>query len=75
MKIGTKELIFRLTAAAISLTLTGAAFGIAVAHSKGAPIVTQGVAVRNYETCRKDTALDRRQQANHQLFAGLGDQL
>jgi hypothetical protein len=75
MKIATKQFIFRLTAAGISLALTGAAFGIAVAHSKVAPIVMQDAASSSHETCRKETALDRRQQVDHRLFAASGDQL
>jgi hypothetical protein len=74
MKIGTKELVFRLTAAAIGLGLTGAAFGIAVAHSKGAPVVV-AQSVTGYESCRKETALDRRQQVNRPLVAAASDQL
>ena len=38
MKIGTKELIVRLTAAAIGFALTGAVFRIAVAQSHTASI-------------------------------------
>jgi hypothetical protein len=53
MKIGTKELIFRLKAAAISLVLTGAVFGAAVAHSQKASIVAQSAASGSYETCCK----------------------
>ena len=37
MKIRTKQLIIRLTAAAISLGFAGTTFGIAVAQSKVAP--------------------------------------
>jgi hypothetical protein len=48
MKIGTRQLIFRLTAAAIGLAITGVVFGVPVAHSQEAPLVAQGTA-RNYE--------------------------
>jgi hypothetical protein len=51
MKISTKRFIFRVTAAAISLALTGAVFGIAVAHSKIASIVAEATASGGYEIC------------------------
>jgi hypothetical protein len=50
MKIGTKELIVRLTAAAIGLALTGAVFRIAVAQPHEAIIVTQATRSGSYET-------------------------
>jgi hypothetical protein len=51
MKIGTKELIVRLTAAAIGFALTGAVFLIAVAQPQEATaIVTQATEARSYET-------------------------
>jgi hypothetical protein len=41
MKIGTRELIIRLTAAGIGFALTGAVFRIAVAQSQEPTIITQ----------------------------------
>ena len=77
MKIGTKELIFRLTAAAISFALTGVFFRVAVAHSQGAPIVAQDTASGSYETpvANEAAGLGGRQRVNHYLFNGSRDRL
>ena len=56
MKIGTKELIVRLTAAAIGLALTGAVFRIAVAQSHEAIIVTQATRSGSYENSADERA-------------------
>ena len=54
MKIGTRQLIFRLTAAAIGLAATCVVFG--VAHSQEARIVL-GSVLRNYEAPTSNEAV------------------
>jgi hypothetical protein len=49
MKIRTRELIIRLTAAGIGFALTGAVFHIAAAHSHEATIVVQPTRSERYE--------------------------
>ena len=75
MKIRTKELIFRLTASAISFALSGAVFGVAVTHSKEVPINAQAAANSRYETCTKEIPLDPRPRADLHLFGSFEDQL
>jgi hypothetical protein len=42
MKISTRQMIFRLTAAAIGLAATGVVFGVAVARSQESSTVVHG---------------------------------
>jgi hypothetical protein len=56
MRISTKKFIFRVTAAAISLAVTSAIFGIAVAHSKVPPIVAKAATSGGYESCSPRTS-------------------
>ena len=67
MKIGTKELIFRLTAAAISFALTGAVFRVAVAHSQEVPIIAQRTSGDTYEipVANEAARLGYGQRVNH----------
>jgi hypothetical protein len=74
MKIRTKQLITRLTAAAISLGFAGTTFGIAVAQSKLAPVVVHTAAKKDRDTCSPDLTLGRQQLDKDGRF-GAGDLL
>ena len=53
MKIRTRELIIRLTAAGIGFVLTGTVLHIAVAQSHDATIVAQATCSGHYQMCAK----------------------
>ena len=53
MRIRTRELIIRLTAAGIGFALTGTVLHIAVAHSHDATIVSQASGSGRYELSAK----------------------
>jgi hypothetical protein len=75
MKIRTKQLIVRLTAATISLGFAGTTFGIAVAQSKVAPVIAQVVPKKDQDTCSPDLMFGRQQLDKDGRFAGAGDLL
>lgn len=75
MKIRTKQLIIRLTAAAISLGFAGTTFGIAVAQSKVAPVIEHAAAKKDQDTCSPDLTFGRQQLDKDGRFAGAGDLL
>jgi hypothetical protein len=72
MRMGTKELIFRLTAAAIGFAATGAVFHVAVAHSQEAEIIVQDTARGGFETPASNQAdrLSDRQQLRFYFLDG-----
>jgi len=72
MRIGTRELIFRLTAAAIGFAVTGAVFRVAVAHSQEAPVIAQHTARGGFETPVSNQAdrLGDRQQLRFYFLDG-----
>jgi len=68
MKNRTRELIFRLTTAAIGFLVTAMVFGVAVARSQEAPVVAAATVSVSYQTPSPgcfDGSCDRPQGSRH----------
>ena len=73
MRIGTRALIIRATAAAIGFAVTGMVFHVAVARSQEAPVIAPDTVGGGYESPVSDWA--PRQQLKHYFLDGSRDRL
>jgi hypothetical protein len=77
MRIGTRALIIRATAAAIGFAVTGMVFHVAVARSQEAPVIAHDTVGGGYESPVSDWAarLGDRQRLKHYFLDESRDRL